>query len=160
MRTFLTGSILTAVVLSACIEHRPPENVISDEPAKTDAPKPQKGLRVYEGTIPCADCRGIYQRLALKGDSSGVYRLTETYKRGINEDGDAVIVTTGAWKRFQKKTDSGMATIYYLSEGNIQDSSRIVQYAVETSSIVQLALDGESIPNRKAYTLKLTKREK
>lgn len=160
MRTLLTGSILTAVVLTACIEHRPPEKTFTEEPKAVAKPKPQKGLRVYEGTIPCADCRGIYQRLALKGDSSGVYRLTETYKRGIDEDGDAVIVTTGAWKRFQKKTDSGQATIFYLSEGNIKDSSRIVQYVDATSSIVQLDLDGESIPNRKAYTLKLVKREK
>ena len=160
MRTLLTGSILSAVMLTACIEHRPPDKIISDEPTKVDTPKPQKGLRVYEGTIPCSDCRGIYQRLALKGDSSGVYRLTETYKRGINEDGDAVIVTTGAWKRFQKKTDSGTATIFYLSEGTIKDSSRIVQYSDETNSIVQLDLDGESIPNPKAYTLKLIKREK
>lgn len=160
MKTLLTGSILTAVVFTACIEHRPPDNIISEEPTKIAAPKPQKGLRVYEGTVPCTDCRGIYQRLALKGDSSGVYRLTETYKRGINEDGDAVIVTTGAWKRFQKKSDSGSTTIFYLSEGTIKDSSRIVQYADETHSIVQLDLDGESIPNRKAYRLKLVKREK
>ena len=152
---------LIALSLSGCTEHRPQDTVYvpQPEPEKAEQPKPAKGLRVYTGTIPCADCSGIEQRLALKGDSTGIFRLTETYKNAT-EDGDAVLVTTGEWKRRKLKIDNREATVFYLSEGDIKDSTRIINYEVSPDKIVQLDTGTGRITNTAAYTLKLVRKEK
>jgi copper homeostasis protein (lipoprotein) len=159
MRTLLKGAALSALILIAgCIEHRPEDYTVTV--TETDSVKPMlngrqlKGLRVYEGIIPCADCSGIYQRLALKGDSIGIFRLTETY-RNATEDGDGVVVTTGSWKRYTVDEGKRTRTLFYLSEGSFSDSSRIQRYEVFNRRIVQLDLNGVAVDSTKNYTLKL-----
>ena len=145
------------LVLSGCIEHRPEDTTVArtNETAAKPAEKKLKGLRVYAGTVPCADCPGIEQHLSMKGDSSGIYRLSETYKNAT-QDGDEVLVSNGEWKRFRdKKTKQ---PIYYLSENNLKDSTRIIRYQVYNDRIVQLDITGDSISNPRAYTLKLVGR--
>jgi copper homeostasis protein (lipoprotein) len=162
MRILLTGAALSALILiTGCIEHRPEDYTVTV--TETDSVKPKlngrelKGLRVYEGIIPCGDCSGIYQRLALKGDSLGIFRLTETY-RDATEDGDGVVVTTGSWKRYTVGKDKQAKTLYYLSEGSFSDSSRIQRYEVFGNRIVQLDLNGVAVDSTRNYTLKLISR--
>lgn len=163
MKTFLTHTLIIAVIgfgLTGCIEHRPSDDLVAaqdpDDGVIAVSSKP-KGLRVYEGVIPCADCSGIYQRLALKGDSTGIFRLTEVF-RDATEDGDETIVTTGSWKRYKTKIDGQPALIFYLSEGSLKDSSRIQRYEVASDRIVQLDLDGQRVDSTKNYTLMLIHR--
>jgi hypothetical protein len=159
MRILWTGAILSALmIMTACIEHRPEDDLIVE--TQTDSIRPRlngrdfKGLRVYEGVIPCVDCSGIYQRLALKGDTIGVFRLTETY-RNATEDGDGVVVTTGSWKRYTVEAGKLRRTFYYLSEGSFSDSSRIQRYEVFGQAIVQRDLNGNAVDSTKNYTLRL-----
>jgi copper homeostasis protein (lipoprotein) len=162
MRTFLAVSIFIMIGVSGCIEHRPPEKASASEADMSFPPikrKVLKGLRVYEGVIPCADCSGIYQRLALKGDTLGIFRLTETY-RDATEDGDEIIVTTGSWKRYKVKTNNETQVLLYLSEGSLRDSSRIQRYALMDKKIMQLDLNGDSIESTSDYMLKLIKETK
>lgn len=149
---------ILALSITACIEHRPEDTTFVAEGVKTEI-KPArktKGLRVYAGTTPCADCSAIEQRLALKGDSSGVYRLTETFRQAT-EDGDAVLVSNGEWKRLVVRAETGKIPIYYLSQGDIRDSSRIIRYQIYPSKITQLDMEGEPIENPGLYTLKQVK---
>jgi copper homeostasis protein (lipoprotein) len=162
MRTLLAGSVLSMIIgLSGCIEHRPAEKRADVDPSEFPPiqKKQLKGLRVYEGVIPCADCSGIYQRLALKGDTLGIFRLTETY-RDATEDGDEVIVTSGSWKSYKVKNSDQAKVVLYLSEGTMRDSSRIQRYAFFDKKIVQLDLNGDPIESTDDYMLKLIKEVK
>ena len=156
MRSVKSGWWLIVVLcVSACIEHRPSSGVVQEKQAETTfiAKKSHKGLRIYEGKIPCADCSGIAQRLVLKGDSLGIYRLTETYINAT-EDGDAVLVSTGEWKYyFVDQTRSQKRLV--LSQGNINDSVRKTTYSVQDNRITQLDLEGKRIDSVTNYRLKL-----
>lgn len=162
MRTLLAVAFLGGwIATTGCIEHRPQDDTVAATEKDTLKPtlnrRQLKGLRVYEGVIPCADCSGIYQRLALKGDTIGIFRLTETY-RNATEDGDGVVVTTGSWKRYTLEKNKQVKTLFYLSEGSFRDSSRIQRYEVLDSRIVQLDLNGNPVDSTKNYTLKLISR--
>jgi len=165
MRILLAFGILTiiAIGMTGCIEHRPENEPIPGNERQIVYSYMKhdklKGLRVYEGTIPCADCSGIYQRLALKGDSTGIFRLTETY-RDATEDGDEVIVTTGSWKRYKVVRNNQIKEELYLSEGSFSDSSRIQRYACHDRKIIQLDLNGDSIESTKDYMLTLIRESK
>lgn len=146
--------ILTLLlVFGSCIEHRPNDGVVKSEVTSQRSEKPSKlkGTKVYEGKIPCADCSGIDQHLVLRGDTTGVFRLTETY-RDATEDGDEVIVTTGSWKYYKNKTTG---KVLFLSEGSLKDSTRIQRYKVSGAYITQLDFDGEWINSTNNYRLKL-----
>jgi copper homeostasis protein (lipoprotein) len=164
MRILLTGKILMilAIGMSGCIEHQSTAEkapVNEQEVVYTYMKREReqlKGLRVYEGTIPCADCSGIYQRLALKGDTTGIFRLTETY-RDATEDGDEIIVTTGSWKRYKVKNNDATKEILYLSEGSFADSSRIQRYTCHDKKIMQVDLNGDSLERTSSYMLTLVK---
>lgn len=149
----LLQAVLIVLLSGSCIEHRPDNHTIvrenEQQPAeKVDKPK---GKRVYEGKIPCADCSGIEQHLVLRGDTAGVFRLTEVYK-DATEDGDEVIVTTGAWKYYKKKQQE---KILFLSEGTLKDSSRYQRYLVNGSQLTQLDFNGQWIKSSNNYKLKL-----
>lgn len=159
MLTVFLGLFLLVI---GCIEHRPTDTVytpLKDETKQEVKPK-WKGLRVYEGVIPCADCSGIYQRLSLRGDSIGAFRLTEVY-RDATEDGDETIVTTGSWKRYYSKKASDKRMIFFLSEGSLNDSTRVQRYEVQDGRIVQLDFDGKQITDSNGrYVLKLIEKSK
>lgn len=159
MNMTLTALVLTLLVsLTACIEHRPADTRIQKDTAEkvVEAPKKLRGLRVYEGQIPCVDCSGIYQHLVLKGDTAGIFRLTETYKNAT-EDGDETLVTNGVWKRYKTKRQQTPVTIFYLCEGSFKDSTREQRYAVGKDRITQLDINGQRIDSSFRYTLKLVK---
>jgi copper homeostasis protein (lipoprotein) len=147
-----------STVLTSCIEHtkdqktKGPKTTSTKEERRFIQEKTYTGLRIYSGRIPCADCSAIEQRLVLKGDTAGIYRLTETYK-DATEDGDATVVSTGEWKFIKTKT----ANQLYLSQSHINDSIRTARYEFLESKLYQTQLDGEDVKPKYAYTLKKTK---
>lgn len=147
-----------SMVLTSCIEHTKGDKTIDTRSTSTKEEqqfikeKTYTGLRIYIGRIPCADCSGIEQRLVMKGDTLGIYRLTETYK-DATEDGDANVVSTGEWKIIKTKTSRQL----YISQGHIGDSTRTARYEFAESKLYQTQLDGESVSPKYLYTLKKTK---
>jgi copper homeostasis protein (lipoprotein) len=146
--------LLGLITLSACIEHQKKETAQKKVASLTLRQQHYRTIRLYKGIIPCADCSGIDQKLLLKGDSIGIYRLTETYK-DAGEDGDAVIISSGEWKLITENN----AQQLYLSQGSLQDSSRIMRYEYNKSVLHQLELDGAQIESKFAYTLRLEKKQ-
>lgn len=153
----VTGSLL---ILGACIEHREkkkPRAVVSGnkQEEKYIRDKDYKEFRIYEGEIPCEDCDGIQQRLVVKGDTAGIFRLTETYKNAT-EDGDATLVCSGQWKKIKMNTKD----ILILSQGGIDDSVRRMEYEFCPKEIIQLSLDENRFRNTSAYHLKMVRKSK
>lgn len=155
-------AIISSLFLNAsCIEHREevkhnrkPDSSKQDE-EKYIHDKDYKTFRIYEGTIPCEDCSGIEQRLVVKGDTIGIFRLTETYKNAT-EDGDATIVCSGQWKKVKQKNTE----ILILSQGSLNDSVRRMEYELHPKELVQRTLDNEFLKNTSLYHLKLVRKSK
>ncbi|MNY02936.1 lipoprotein involved with copper homeostasis and adhesion [compost metagenome] len=149
------------MVLNGCIEHRADDRKrtkpVSDnkEEEKYLSDKDYKVFRIYEGEIPCEDCDGIQQRLVIKGDTAGIFRLTETY-RNATEDGDATLVCSGQWK----KGSINSKNILFLSQGSLSDSVRRMEYELNSKELVQLSLDENRFKNTAAYHLKMVRRNK
>lgn len=159
MKRLIAFAVLSLMIgLMGCIEHRPTDKTYVKPVTKQQPISKQKlnGLRIYEGVIPCPDCAGVYQRLSLKGDSIGVFRLVEIF-RDASEDGDEVLITTGFWKQYSKKK-SPDKTYFYLSEGSSGDSTRIQRYEVNPKGIMQLDFNGAAIDSSRNYTLKLIRK--
>lgn len=154
----VTSSVL---ILGACIEHREDEkkpvkiSAASKEEEKYIRDKDYKVFRIYEGEIPCEDCDGIQQRLVVKGDTTGIFRLTETYKNAT-EDGDATLVCSGQWKMVRNKSKD----LLVLSQGGINDSVRRMEYEFHPKEIIQLSLDENRFKNTHAYHLKMVRHNK
>lgn len=146
--------LIGLITLSACIEHQKQQQAHKKSAASTLQHRHYRMVRKFKGTIPCADCSGIEQQLILKGDSIGVYRLIETYK-DAGEDGDAVIISSGEWKLTTANNDQQL----YLSQGSLQDSSRIMRYEYKKSVLHQLELDGAAIESKYAYSLRLEQKQ-
>lgn len=155
-------AIISSLFLNAsCIEHRAevkrsrkPDSSKQDE-EKYIHDKDYKTFRIYEGNIPCEDCNGIEQRLVIKGDTLGIFRLTETYKNAT-EDGDATIVCSGQWKKVKQKNKE----ILVLSQGSLSDSVRRMEYDFHPKEIVQLSLDENRFKNTSEYHLRLVRQNK
>lgn len=154
----VTSSVL---ILGACIEHREDEKKpikpasANQEEEKYIRDKDYKIFRIYEGEVPCEDCDGIQQRLVVKGDTSGIFRLTETYKNAT-EDGDATLVCSGQWKKIRMNTKD----ILILSQGGINDSVRRMEYEFHPKEVIQLSLDDNRFKNTAAYHLKMVRKSK
>lgn len=152
----IVGSLMA---LTACIEHREEkkspvkQSTANKEEEKYITDKDYKVFRIYEGEIPCEDCDGIQQRLVVKGDTVGIFRLTETY-RNATEDGDATLVCSGQWKKIKANEKE----ILILSQGGINDSVRRMEYESRPKEIVQLSLDENRFKNTAAYHLKLVRK--
>ena len=144
--------------LMSCIEHSKNETASSDkakstvEEQKFIEEKSYKGFTIFTGKIPCVDCSGIEQRLVLKGDTIGIYRLTEVYK-DATEDGDATLVSTGEWKFIDPKTKKEII----ISQGHLEDSTRVATYLFEGNKMIQTTLDGEKVQPKYLYTLRKSK---
>ncbi|MDR0801514.1 copper resistance protein NlpE N-terminal domain-containing protein [Fluviicola sp.] len=143
----------------SCIEHRSDEkhlqkiDLINQEEEKYLHDKDYNTFLIYEGNIPCEDCGGIEQRLVVKGDTTGIFRLTETYKNAT-EDGDATIVCSGQWKKIRQKNGDWLI----LSQGTLKDSARRMEYEFHLGELVQRSLDGEYFKNLGLYHLKLVRK--
>ncbi len=154
----VTSSVL---ILSACIEHREDEKkstkstTVSKEEEKYITDKDYKVFRIYEGEVPCEDCDGIEQRLVVKGDTAGIFRLTETYKNAT-EDGDATLVCSGQWKKIRMNAKD----ILILSQGRMDDSVRRMEYEFRPKEVIQLSLDDNRFKNTTAYHLKMVRKSK
>ncbi|WP_343747301.1 copper resistance protein NlpE N-terminal domain-containing protein [Fluviicola sp.] len=146
---------------TSCIEHRSDEkpyskaNVANQEEEKYLHDKDYDTFRIYEGAIPCEDCSGIEQRLVVKGDTMGIFRLTETYK-DATEDGDATIVCSGQWKKVKQKNRD----LLILSQGTLKDSVRRMEYEMRSNELMQRSLDGEYVKHPNLYQLKLVRKSK
>ena len=156
-QVWISLGLTSIILLSSCIEHKKKEKPsskapVSKEESKFVADKDYKVLRIYSGRIPCADCSGIEQRLVLKGDTMGIYRLTEVY-RNATEDGDATIVSTGEWKI--KNTEKERKI--FLSQGHLGDSIRTASYVFTDKKLVQKSIDDETITSAWNYTLRRSK---
>ncbi len=152
--------LVVLLSLWGCIEHSPNEvrpTLTQQAETKFIQQKTYKGYRIFEGKIPCADCSGIQQRLVLKGDTLGIYRLTEVYK-DASEDGDATIISTGEWQLVRSEKTKEKQLV--LSQGHLGDSVRIQLFFWSTNKIRLLEDDGEKIQSSLNYTLKLTKQAK
>lgn len=154
----LCGIVMGLVLFTSCTEHKKIEKSEPKSRFETDLVKPEsleqktyKTVRIYAGTIPCADCSGIEQRLVLKGDTAGVYRLSEVYKNAT-EDGDAHLVSTGEWKIGQSKKTKDK--ILVLSQGHMGDSTRVARYKFSDKKLVQTSLDEDTIKTSWSYILK------
>lgn len=153
----ILGSVL--FTLNGCIEHRAQEKFSrlrtknNPEEEKFIQDTDYKTFHIYEGTIPCEDCDEIEQRLVVKGDTVGIFRLTETYKNAT-EDGDATIVCSGQWKKVTAKTK----TVIVLSQGSLSDSVRRMEYEYHPSEMFQLSLDENRFKNPRAYRLKMIRK--
>ncbi|MDF3028172.1 MAG: hypothetical protein K0S23_2479 [Fluviicola sp.] len=155
----VTSSVL---ILGACIEHREDEKksslgstVVNREEEKYITDKDYKVFRIYEGEVPCEDCDVIEQRLVVKGDTAGIFRLTETY-RNATEDGDATLVCSGQWKRIKMNAKD----VLILSQGGINDSVRRMEYEFRPKEVIQLSLDDKHFKNTAAYHLKMVRKSK
>ena len=154
----VTSSVL---ILSACIEHRDDDRKrtkptpVNKEEEKYIKDKEYKVFRIYEGEIPCENCDGIQQRLVIKGDTAGIFRLTETYKNAT-EDGDATLVCSGQWQKSKRNSKS----ILILSQGNLADSVRRMEYEFNSKEIIQLSLDKNRFKNPAEYHLKMVRKSK
>ena len=152
----IVGSLMA---LTACIEHREEKKspvkqaTANKEEEKYITYKDYKVFRIYEGEIPCEDCDGIQQRLVVKGDTVGIFRLTETY-RNATEDGDATLVCSGQWKKIKANEKE----ILILSQGGINDSVRRMEYEFRPKEIIQLSLDENRFKTTAAYHLKMVRR--
>lgn len=153
------------LLTSACIEHTresldPTLSDLLPTTSTADSIIPDyQGLKVYQGNVPCADCPIIKQRLALKGDSLGIFRLTETFV-DATEDGDEVLVTTGAWKKYDSFIKGKRSSVIYLSEGSMKDSTRVCNYIQRKTQLIQLDIEKKPIPNPSRYTLRLIYEDK
>ncbi|WP_341900384.1 copper resistance protein NlpE N-terminal domain-containing protein [Fluviicola taffensis] len=151
----------SALILSGCIEHREDDNnraksnPVNKEEEKYIKDKEYKVFRIYEGEVPCEDCDGIQQRLVLKGDTVGIFRLTETYKNAT-EDGDATLVCSGQWQKGKLNSKN----ILTLSQGTLSDSVRRMEYELRSKEIVQLSLDKNRFKNGAEYHLKMIRKSK
>jgi copper homeostasis protein (lipoprotein) len=151
----------SALILSGCIEHRDDDKKrtkptpVNKEEEKYIKDKEYKVFRIYEGEVPCEDCDGIQQRLVIKGDTVGIFRLTETYKNAT-EDGDATLVCSGQWK----KSKQNAKNILILSQGNLSDSVRRMEYELHSKELVQLSLDKNRFKNAAEYHLKMIRKSK
>lgn len=152
----LVGFMFVGVWFSGCIEHEaePQSVVVSHEVEKvTNKPeKDYKGYKMYEGKIPCEKCSSIFQRLVIKGDTMGIYRLTEVYDNEGAEV-DPTVISTGQWRRITQKNKE----LLELSQGTLNDSIRRMEYEVQSKMLIQVSLDDEYIVNKNAYHLKLVK---
>jgi copper homeostasis protein (lipoprotein) len=147
------------ITLNGCIEHREESKSFHSKPTSKEEQKflkdkLYKSYRIYEGTIPCENCDKIEQRLVIKGDTAGIFRLSETYINAT-EDGDAMLVCSGEWVF----SSSNRSTIY-LSVGKIADSVRTMEYKTKNHGLQQMRADDELILKPENYRLKMVKSSK
>jgi copper homeostasis protein (lipoprotein) len=129
-----------AVLLAACREGRVAPTVSAIDPV-APAVSVKKVLAVYEGVLPCADCRGIRTELTLFEDDS-TYRLVETYLG--TRDGDRTVESEGTWTLRRP-------AIYQLHPGNAGEMRRYL--IVDERQIRQLGGEERGDDSRLEYTL-------
>lgn len=155
----LFGIFGVGLILASCIEHRPKNDqestnqfekkIYSTEVAQSS------NIRIFEGRVPCESCDGIQQKLILKGDSSGIFRMTETYKKPENET-ETSLVFNGQWK-FDKRNNK---QVIILSQGTLKDSIRRMVFATGANSITLIVQDNETINSSRYILHKQTRKKK
>lgn len=106
---------------------------------------------VYEGTIPCADCKGINMRLKLENRSGAddkAYELTETYIG--TKEGDRNYQSRGVYQiTYGHGNDPSAILITLVDKNNAQR----VFMQDESENLKLLDKDGKKIRNENNYTL-------
>jgi len=139
---------LTAAVLAACQEGRVAPTVTSVVDPVAPAVAVKKVLAVYEGTLPCAGCRGIRTELTLFEDDSS-YRLVETYLG--TPEGDRTVESEGTWALRRPSFKDPEASIYQLRPSK---PGTVRKYLiVDERQIRQLGGEARDNASRLEYTL-------
>jgi copper homeostasis protein (lipoprotein) len=113
-------------------------------------------LGVYKGTLPCADCEGLYTvlRLYVKGKFDVTYAFyvrTQTY-RGTPH-GDVVLTDRGDWALLRGDANDENATVYQLNPDDEQNSDSLLVQD-NGNALVQLDRDQKPIDSQVNLTLR------
>ncbi len=166
-------SLSFALVIFGCARNQEMASSLtslsSPSPAATPAPSATPKLALlaaYDGTLPCADCKGVKTELALYHDpntfSPETYDLKEIYLG--TKDGDRVIESKGKWATLQGNAKNNDATIYQLNPDKPDDARYFLR--VGNHQIKQLDRRQNEIKspmnftlNRQAKTVTITDNE-
>lgn len=143
MRDFKAAVLVfaAAVLLAACQEGKVAPPVTAADDPVAPAVSVKKVLAVYEGVLPCADCRGIRTELTLFEDDS-TYKLVEIYLG--TPEGDRTVESEGTWTLRRP-------AIYQLHPGNAGEVRRYL--IVDERRIRQLGGEGREDDSGLEYTL-------
>lgn len=132
-------SCLAALALAACGR---------EAAAPTAGAPAERSVRVWQGVLPCSDCRGIETRLALSSDRGRRdYVLSESYLGPQRADFDQA----GVWREtVPASSPAGVRTLIVLDPGE----SRERRFAlIDDGSLELLDGDGSRLADGFAYRL-------
>lgn len=116
-------------------------------PSPTPGPA-ERSVRVWQGVLPCSDCRGIETRLALSSDRGRrEYVLSESYLGAQRVDFDQ----TGAWREtVPSSSPAGLRTLILLDPGEPRERRFAL---IDDGSLELLDADGSRLADGFAYRL-------
>lgn len=133
-------SCLVALIATACGRE-------AATPA-TDGGPAERSVRVWQGVLPCSDCRGIETRLSLSSDGGRRdYVLSESYLGPRRADFDQ----SGAWREtVPSSSPNGVRTLIVLDPGEARERRFAL---IEDGSLELLDADGSRLADGFAYRL-------
>ncbi|MFT3807185.1 copper resistance protein NlpE N-terminal domain-containing protein [Arenimonas sp.] len=114
----------------------------------SEAGPAERGVRVWQGVLPCSDCRGVETRLALSRDGGRhEYVLSESYLGPRRTDFDQI----GVWREtVPASSPAGMRTLIVLDPGEARERRFAL---IEDGSLELLEADGSRLADGFAYRL-------
>lgn len=108
----------------------------------------ERSVRVWQGVLPCSDCRGIETRLSLSSDSGRRdYVLSESYLGPQRADFDQA----GVWREtVPPSSPAGVRTLIVLDPGEARERRFAL---IEDGSLELLDADGSRLADGFAYRL-------
>lgn len=108
---------------------------------------------IYEGIIPCADCKGIKTELTLYQDianaENNTYILKETYL--TDKTGDTTFTSNGKWDILKGIQSDNNATVYFLNYEDPDEARYFLKRGAD--SVEMLDKDQKAIPSAVNYVL-------
>jgi copper homeostasis protein (lipoprotein) len=140
------------LVLTACTGNQKNKNGSSGN--QVQSPE-NNSITVYEGTLPCADCKGIQTTLTLfqnKLKNQCSYKLHEVY---LGQNSDKTFDTYGKWVALKGTQEDPTAIVYQLSVQNEdpEDSDVINYLVVDKNTIKMIDSDMNVYESKENYTL-------
>lgn len=161
MKSFVLPLCVALLFLFACNNH--PQNSIDINEDSSLLLKAGGGretdssqlnlIGVYEGVVPCADCKGIKTELTLYQDiansENNTYILKETYL--TDKTGDTTFTSNGKWDILKGiKTDNN-ATVYFLNYEDPDEARYFLKLGAD--SVALLDKEQQRIHSTGNYTL-------
>jgi uncharacterized lipoprotein NlpE involved in copper resistance len=100
---------------------------------------------VYTGTVPCADCAGIFTKITLKANNIYNLQIEHTDKEGSAQHFEGT---------FKWDTSGSIITL-----GGLEKESMPTAYQVGENKLIQLDMEGKTIAGEAASKYVLTKTE-